>query len=61
MENVLVSAEHFSLYKILNQLVKSRKMTSVEMDEILKRSGLKKIKRGEYRDEEGSILVMNGE
>ena len=59
MENVLVTAEHFSLYHILIQLVESKRMTRAEMEEVLRKSGLRKLKSGEYRDEEGSILTMN--
>lgn len=59
MENVLVTAEHLSLYEILIQLVEAKKLTRVEMEEVLRKSGLTKIKKDEYRDEEGSILKMN--
>lgn len=59
MENVLVTAEHFSLYYVLIQLVEAKRLTRAEMEEVLRKSGLKKLKNGEYRDEEGSILTMN--
>lgn len=55
----LTSTEHFKLYNVLNKMVYMGKISKEEMEDLLVKSGLTKIKEGVYKDENGSQLVMN--
>lgn len=55
----LVPVEHFSLHNILHKMVCMDKISKEEMESLLVKSGLTKIKEGVYTDESGSILTMN--
>lgn len=55
----LVPVEHFSLHNILHKMVYMDKISKEEMESLLVKSGLTKIKEGVYTDESGSILTMN--
>lgn len=55
----LVPVEHFNLHKILHKMVCMDKISKEEMESLLAKSGLTKIKEGVYTDESGSTLTMN--
>jgi hypothetical protein len=52
------STEHFELHKALSKLVKLEKISIDEMETLLAKSGLIKIKDKTYKDVSGSILLM---
>jgi len=52
------STEHFELHRSLNKLVKLGKLSTEEMEFLLAKSGLTKIKDNTYRDDSGAILTM---
>lgn len=54
----ICSAEHISLYRVLRRMVDLDVMKDEEMEKVLKQSGLTKMKKGQYRDERGSILTL---
>lgn len=52
------TTEHFNLYKALSKLVKLEKISNDEMEILLAKSGLTKIKDYQYKDDSGAILTM---
>jgi hypothetical protein len=52
------STEHFELHRALSKLVKLEKISTDEMEILLSKSGLTKIKDNKYKDDSGSILSM---
>ncbi len=55
----LAPVEHFRLYNVLYKMVCMDKISKEEMESLLIKSGLTKIKEGVYLDESGSELTMN--
>jgi hypothetical protein len=52
------STEHFELHNALSKLVKLEKISIDEMETLLSKSGLYKIKDNQYKDDSGAILSM---
>jgi len=55
----LIPIDHFDLYNVLNKMVCMNRLSKEEMESLLIKSGLTKIREGVYTDEDGSELVMN--
>lgn len=55
----LDSIHQFDLYDALAKMVSLNKISVTEMEELLRKSGLSKIKAGHYKNELGNILIMN--
>ena len=56
----MTTTDHFNLYNVLNKMVLIDKVSQEEMDNLLTKSGLIKIKNDVYKDENGSVLTMKG-
>ena len=56
----ITTTDHFDLHNVLNKMVLMDKISQEEMDNLLIKSGLTKIETGVYKDENGSVLAMNG-
>lgn len=56
----MTTTDHFDLHNVLNKMVLMDKISQEEMDNLLIKSGLTKIETGVYKDENGSVLAMNG-
>ena len=54
----ITTTDHFDLHNVLNKMVLMDKISQEEMDNLLTKSGLTKIKTGVYKDENGSVLNM---
>lgn len=55
----ICSAEHMALYRVLKKMLDLDKMQKFEMEEVLKKSGLSKIKEGQYKNRTGAILIFD--
>lgn len=54
----ITTTDHFDLHNVLNKMVLMDKISQEEMDNLLTKSGLTKIKTSVYKDENGSVLNM---
>lgn len=54
----ITTTDHFDLHNVLNKMVLMDKISQEEMDNLLTKSGLTKIKTSVYKDENGSVLAM---
>jgi len=54
----MTTTDHFDLYTTLNKMVLMGKISQEEMDNLLTKSGLTKVKTSVYKDENGSVLTM---
>lgn len=54
----ITTTDHFDLHNVLNKMVLMDKISQEEMDNLLTKSGLTKIKTCVYKDENGSVLNM---
>lgn len=54
----ITTTDHFDLHNVLNKMVLMDKISQEEMDNLLTKSGLTKIKTSVYKDENGSVLTM---
>jgi len=59
LDSSLNSSDHFDLFDALAKMVSLNKITSIEMEDLLSKSGLIKIKAGQYKNEDGDLLFMN--
>lgn len=56
----MTTTDHFDLHNVLNKMVLMDKISQEEMDNLLIKSGLTKLETSVYKDENGSVLAMNG-
>ena len=54
----MTTTDHFDLHNVLNKMVLMGKISQEEMDNLLTKSGLTKVKTSVYKDENGSVLTM---
>lgn len=54
----MTTTDHFDLHNTLNKMMLMGKISQEEMDNLLTKSGLIKVKTSVYKDENGSVLTM---